>query len=99
MLEEYQKNPAKMRNFYVRKCFPEIIEEYFVLMVLYSDNYFICNNEGNTGRFFKIVITLPQELQALIANRIVDSFCNIPRFSFVNKAIEKFLIEKSIFFN
>jgi ankyrin repeat protein len=98
ILEEYQKNPVKMKLFYLRKCFPQIIEEYFILMVLYSDDYFICTNEGDIGRFFKIVVILPQELQALIANIIVGSSSNIPKLLFVNEAIEKFLIKKLIFF-
>jgi hypothetical protein len=68
-------------------------------MVLYSDDYFICTNEGDIGRFFKMVVILPQELQALIANRIVGSPHNIPKLSFINDAIEKFLIKKLIFFN
>jgi hypothetical protein len=87
-----------MKNFYLREYFPHVIEEYFILMVLCSDDYFICTDEGEIGRFFKIVIRLPQELQVLIANRIVGSPCNIPRLSFVDKAIEKFLIKKLIFF-
>jgi hypothetical protein len=45
-----------------------------------------------------MVVILPQELQALIANRIVGSSWNIPKLSFVNEAIEKFLIKKLIFF-
>jgi ankyrin repeat protein len=98
ILEEYQKNPIKMRNIYLREYFPQIIEEYFILMVLYSDDYFICTDEGEIKRFFTIVVVLPQELQALIANRIVDSSYNIPKLSFVNEAIEKFLIKKLIFF-
>jgi ankyrin repeat protein len=98
ILEKYQKNPTKMRFYYVREYFSHIIEEYFILMVLCSDDYFICNNEGDIGRFFTMVIKIPQELQALIANRIVDSPLDIPRLSFVNEAIEKFLIKKLIFF-
>jgi hypothetical protein len=97
-LEKYQKNPVKTRNLYLREYFPQIIEEYFILIVLCSDDYFICIDEGNTWLFFKMVITLPQELQALIANRIVDSSCVRQRLSFVNEAIEKFLIKKLIFF-
>jgi ankyrin repeat protein len=98
ILEEYQKNPIKMMNVYLREYFPQIIEEYFILMVLYSDDYFICDNEGDIGRFFKIVVILPQELQVLIANIIVGSSRNITRLPFVNEAIEKFLIKKLIFF-
>jgi hypothetical protein len=98
ILEEYQKNPIKMRLFYLREYFPQIIEEYFILMVLYSDDYFICTDEGEIGRFFKMVVILPQELQVLVANRIVWSPYNIPKLSFVNEAIEKFLIKKLIFF-
>jgi hypothetical protein len=90
ILEEYQKNPTKMRLFYLRKYFPQIIEEYFILMVLCSDDYLICTDEEDIGRFFETVIRLPQELQVLIANRIVGSPRNIPRLSFVNQAIEKF---------
>jgi hypothetical protein len=67
-------------------------------MVLYSDDYFICTNEGEIGRFFTMVVILPQELQAIIANRIVGSPHNIPKISFINEAIEKFLIKKLIFF-
>jgi hypothetical protein len=59
-------------------------------MVLCSDDYLICTDEEDIGRFFKIGVKLPQELQALIANRIVGSPRNIPRLSFVNLAIEKF---------
>jgi hypothetical protein len=99
IVEKYQKNPIKMRNIYLREYFPQIIEEYFILMVLYSDDYFICTNEGDIERFFKIVVILPQELQALIANIIVDSPRNTPNLSFVNEAIKKFLIKKLIFFN
>jgi NDP-sugar pyrophosphorylase family protein len=98
ILEEYQKNPIKMRNIYLREYFPQMIEEYFILMVLYSDDYFICTDQGEIGRFFKMVVILPQELQALIANRIVDSSWNIPKLSFINDAIKKFLIKKLIFF-
>jgi hypothetical protein len=98
ILEEYQKNPVKMRLFYLREYFPQIIEEYFILMVLYSDDYFICTDEGEIGRFFKIAVSLPQELQALIANLIIGSSHNVPRLSFVNEAIKKFLIKKLIFF-
>jgi hypothetical protein len=87
-----------MRLFYLRECFPQIIEEYFILMVLYSDDYLICVDQGDIGRFFKIVVILPQELQAIIANRIVGSSYNIPKLSFVNEAIERFLIKKLIFF-
>jgi hypothetical protein len=67
-------------------------------MVLCSDDYFICTNEGEIGRFFTMVVILPQELQAIIANRIVDSPHNIPKLSFVNDAIGRFLIKKLIFF-
>jgi hypothetical protein len=77
-------------NFYLREYFPQIIEEYFILMVLCSDDYLISNNEGDIGRFFTMMINLPEELQVLIANRIVDSPRNIPRLSFVNQAIDKF---------
>jgi ankyrin repeat protein len=98
ILEEYQKNPIKMRNIYLREYFPQIIEEYFILMVLYSDDYFICADEGEIRRFFTMVVILPQELQALIANIIVGSSSNIPKLLFVNEAIEKFLIKKLIFF-
>jgi ankyrin repeat protein len=98
ILEEYQKNPIKMRLFYLRECFPQIIEEYFILMVLHSDDYFICTDEGEIRRFFTMVVILPQELQALIANIIVGSPRNIPNLSFVNEAIKKFLIKKLIFF-
>jgi hypothetical protein len=87
-----------MRNFYLREYFPQIIEEYFILMVLCSDDYFICSDRGDIGRFFKIVVSLPQELQMLIANLITGSSRNIPRLSFVNESIEKFLIKKLIFF-
>jgi ankyrin repeat protein len=90
ILEEYEKNPIKMRNFYLRKYFPHIIEEYFILMVLCSDDYFVCTNKGEIERFFKIVIKMPQELQSLIANRIIGSSCDIPRLSFINEAIKKF---------
>jgi ankyrin repeat protein len=90
ILKEYEKNPIKMRNFYLRKYFPHIIEEYFILMVLCSDDYFVCTNKGEIGRFFKIVIKMPQELQSLIANRIIGSSCDIPRLSFINEAIKKF---------
>jgi hypothetical protein len=79
-----------MRLFYLREYFPQIIEEYFILMVLCSDDYLICTDEGDIGRFFTMMIKLPQELQALIANRIVGSPRNIPRLPFVNQAIEKF---------
>jgi hypothetical protein len=92
-LEEYQKNPIQMMNFYLREYFPHVIEEYFILMVLYSDNYFVCIDERDIGRFFKMVVNLPQELQALIANRIVCSYRNTPKLSFVNQAIKKFLIK------
>jgi ankyrin repeat protein len=98
ILEEYQKNPVKMRLFYLREYFPQIIEEYFILMVLYSDDYFICADEGEIKRFFTMMVILPQELQAIIANRIVGSSYNIPKLSFINEAIEKFLIKKLIFF-
>jgi ankyrin repeat protein len=98
ILEEYQKNPIKMRNLYLREYFPQIIEEYFILMVLYSDDYFICADRGDSARFFTMMVKLPQELQALIANRIVGSSYNIPKLFFVNEAIEKFLIKKLIFF-
>jgi hypothetical protein len=67
-------------------------------MVLCSDDYLICADQGEIRRFFEIVVNLPQELQALVANRIVDSPYNIPKLSFVNEAIEKFLIKKLIFF-
>jgi hypothetical protein len=87
-----------MRNNYLREYFPQIIEEYFILMVLYSDDYLICVDQGEIGRFFTMVVILPQELQALIANRIVGSSRNIPKLSFINEAIEKFLIKKLIFF-
>jgi hypothetical protein len=87
-----------MRLFYLREYFPQIIEEYFILMVLYSDDYFICADEGEIRRFFTMVVILPQELQALIANIIVGSSSNIPKLLFVNEAIEKFLIKKLIFF-
>jgi hypothetical protein len=60
-------------------------------MVLCSDDYFVYTDEGNIGRFFKMMIKIPQELQALIANRIVGSSYNIPRLSFVNYVIKKFL--------
>jgi hypothetical protein len=59
-------------------------------MVLCSDDYLICTDEGDIGRFFKIGVKLPQELQVLIANRIVGSPCNIPRLPFINQTIEKF---------
>jgi ankyrin repeat protein len=98
ILKEYQKNPIKMRNVYLREYFPQIIEEYFILMVLCSDDYFICVDQGDIGRFFTMVVVLPQELQALIANRIVGSSYNIPKLFFINEAIEKFLIKKLIFF-
>jgi ankyrin repeat protein len=98
ILEEYQKNPIKMRNNYLREYFPQIIEEYFILMVLHSDDYLICVDQGEIGRFFTMVVILPQELQALIANIIVGSSWNIPKLSFINEAIKKFLIKKLIFF-
>jgi hypothetical protein len=82
----------------MRECFSHIIEEYFILIVLCSDDYFICDNKGEIGRFFKIAVSLPQELQMLIANLIIGSSHNVPRLSFVNEAIEKFLIKKLIFF-
>jgi hypothetical protein len=88
-----------MRLFYLREYFPQIIEEYFILMVLYSDDYFMCTDQGEIGRFFKMMVKLPQELQALIANRIVGSSRNIPKLFFINEAIKKFLIKKLIFFN
>jgi hypothetical protein len=87
-----------MMNFYLREFFPQIIEEYFILIVLCSDDYFVCTDEGEIKRFFTMVVVLPQELQALVANRIVGSSYNIPKLSFVNEAIEKFLIKKLIFF-
>jgi hypothetical protein len=39
-----------------------------------------------------MIVNLPQELQAFIANRIVGSPRGIPRLPFVNDAIKKFLI-------
>jgi hypothetical protein len=45
-----------------------------------------------------MMVKLPQELQAFIANIIVGSSWNIPKLSFVNDAIKKFLIKKLIFF-
>jgi ankyrin repeat protein len=91
ILQEYERNPTKMRYFYMRKYFPHIIEEYFILIVLAADDYFICTDQGKFGRFFKIVIVLPQELQALIANRIVNSSGDTPRSKFIEDAIKKFL--------
>jgi hypothetical protein len=78
-----------MRNYYIRQYLPQIIEEYFILFVFLSDGYFICANLGEDPlvRFSKIVIVLSQELQALIANRMVDSL-----------AIRKFLIKKLIIY-
>jgi hypothetical protein len=87
-----------MRLIYLREYFPHIIEEYFILIVLCSDDYLICTDEGDIGRFFKMMLKIPQELQARIANRIIGSSRNIPKLSFVNEAIEKFLIKKLIFF-
>jgi hypothetical protein len=91
ILKKYEENPSQTRLMFIREYFPQIVEEYFILFVLLTDNYFIPTScEESIERFFKIIINLPQELQALIAHLIIKSPGTIPRSTFIDYAVKKF---------
>jgi ankyrin repeat protein len=147
MLNEYEINPIKIRNLFLKQYFSNIVEEFFILFVLISDDYLVCrledqnneNTEKNTNKFFelinrlqiitslknttrvllkgepsgnfsyktctlkdknmicffKIVSRLSQDLQEVMAHRMIGSSGNIARSKYVERAIRKYLIKLS----
>jgi hypothetical protein len=88
ILNEYQTNPTKTQQKLIRELYP--IEEYFILFVLVTDDYFTYTSHD---QFFRIIISLPQELQSVIAHRICRSSGITPRHKFTHQAIKKYLIK------
>lgn len=82
----------KIQSFLVLS--PEFVaSKFFVLVVLVSDNYFLVKEEARPEirSFFKIVTSLPMEVQMLLCNRRYQLKKNNVSSWMVDRGISKYL--------
>jgi hypothetical protein len=96
LLNSYINSPHTVRIDSMREFYPNYVVDYYVLLVLFTDGYLGMKNNldqekfGQTTRFFTIGQSLSDELQFILASRML-------RFEFYNiKKSQHALIDETV---